>query len=159
MDYRVWSDKGTIVNFYILSDTVTTLEYAFTDVVQGTSYQFFVQARNAYGYSVFSQFVFILAAQVPDQPAQPTTVWSPDDVIVSWTEPDSGGSPLTGYTVLFIQHDGAYSSEPTNCDMTSSLLTTCTVPVLALKSEPFSLDWGSSVFVKVIATNGYGSSE
>ena len=80
-------------------------------------------------------------------------------MIVSWTEPDSGGSPLTGYIVLFIQSDGEYSSETTNCDMTNSLLTTCTVPVSALKAEPFSLDWGASVFVKVIARNEYGSSE
>ena len=66
---------------------------------------------------------------------------------------------MTGYTVLFIQSDGEYSSETTNCDMTNSLLTTCTVPVSALKAEPFSLDWGASVFVKVIARNEYGSSE
>jgi hypothetical protein len=61
LDYRVWSDKGTIVSFYDLADGLTVLEYIMADAVQGTQYQFFVQARNAYGYSVFSNFALIKA--------------------------------------------------------------------------------------------------
>ena len=42
--------------------------------------------------------------------------------------------------------------------MASSTDITCTVPVTALRAEPFSLDWGTSVFAKVIAINLYGDS-
>jgi hypothetical protein len=42
--------------------------------------------------------------------------------------------------------------------MTSSTLTTCTIPVAVLKAAPFSLDWGADVYAKVIATNIYGDS-
>jgi len=118
-----------------------------------------VQAHNAYGYSTYSNVVSILAAQVPAQPSTPTTTWSPDNVIVTWSEPDNGGSPITGYTVSLIQSDAiTYSTELTNCDRASSTLTTCTIPVTFLRASPFSLAWGTSVYAKVIATNIYGNS-
>jgi len=34
----------------------------------------------------------------------------------------------------------------------------CTVPVTLLRASPFSLEWGSSVYAKVFATNSYGAS-
>jgi hypothetical protein len=43
--------------------------------------------------------------------------------------------------------------------MTTSTLTTCTIPVTVFRSTPYDLPWGSSVFAKVIATNLYGDSE
>ena len=42
--------------------------------------------------------------------------------------------------------------------MSVSITTTCTIPVTALRSSPFSLEWGSSVYAKVGAKNIYGSS-
>lgn len=42
--------------------------------------------------------------------------------------------------------------------MTSSTSTTCSIPVTVLRSEPYSLEWGSSVFAKVYAINIYGNS-
>jgi hypothetical protein len=42
--------------------------------------------------------------------------------------------------------------------MSSSTATTCTIPVTVLRTTPYSLEWGSSVYVKVIATNTYGDS-
>ena len=42
--------------------------------------------------------------------------------------------------------------------MTSSTATTCSIAVTTLRAEPFNLDWGTSVFAKVIASNIYGDS-
>ena len=42
--------------------------------------------------------------------------------------------------------------------MSSSTATLCFLPVATLRSEPFSLDWGDSVFAKVVAVNSYGNS-
>jgi hypothetical protein len=42
--------------------------------------------------------------------------------------------------------------------MSLSIETTCTIPVTALRSSPYSLAWGSSVYAKVVAKNLYGSS-
>jgi hypothetical protein len=79
-------------------------------------------------------------------------------VIVTWVEPDNGGSPITGYRLSFKQADNAYSAETDNCDMTSSTTTTCTIPVTEFRNTPFSLNWGDSVYAKVIAINNYGDS-
>jgi hypothetical protein len=82
----------------------------------------------------------------------------PDDVVINWTAPNDGGSAITGYLVTIKQKDSSFSSDIVNCDMTSSVATSCTVPVTVLRAAPFSLDWGDSAFAKVIATNIYGDS-
>jgi len=118
-----------------------------------------MEARNAYGYSVFSSTVSILTAQVPATPSAPTTTWNPDNVIITWSAPDNGGSPIIGYIVTIGQSDLlTYSTDTAHCDMSSSVLTTCTIPVAVLRANPFSLAWGSSVYAKVIASNVYGNS-
>lgn len=58
-----------------------------------------MEARNSYGYSVPSNTISILTAQKPAKPLAPTTSWVPDDVILSWSAPNDGGSPLIGYVV------------------------------------------------------------
>jgi hypothetical protein len=102
----------------------------------------------------------VLAAQVPAQPSVPVTTWAKatDSVITSWVAPDNGGSPITGYTVTFKQSDGIFSGYAASCDMSASVEVTCTIHVDAFRAAPFSLDWGSSVVTKVVATNAYGSS-
>ena len=81
------------------------LNYNATSLTKGSTYQFKVEARNMYGFSVSSNTVSILAAQVPDQPTAPTTTWIPDNIIVTWYIPDSGGSPITGFKVFLRQSD------------------------------------------------------
>jgi hypothetical protein len=84
--------------------------------------------------------VTILASQVPAQPDAPVTTWSPDDVIFTWTAPDDGGSPITGYTVSIKQSDDStYSVDLTDCDVSASTATTCTIPVTTLRTTPYSL--------------------
>ncbi len=57
------------------------------------------------------------------------------------------------------QGDGSsYTSELTHCDMTVKTATTCIIPVTSLRSPPYSLEWGASVYAKVFATNIYGNS-
>jgi hypothetical protein len=79
-------------------------------------------------------------------------------VQIAWTAPDNGGSAIIGYTIEIKQSDGVFSTDLTNCNIASSIETSCTIPVAVLKETPFSLEWGSSVFTKVVATNQYGSS-
>ena len=42
--------------------------------------------------------------------------------------------------------------------MSASTATTCSFPVSSLRSSPYSLQWGDSVYAKVFATNIYGNS-
>jgi hypothetical protein len=103
-----------------------------------------------------------LSAQVPAKPDPPTTTWDQpnDSVVITWSAPDDGGSPITGYRVAIGQSDlTTYTLDLTNCDMSSSVLTTCTIPVATLRTTPYSLPWGSSVYAKAIAINLYGDSD
>lgn len=59
---------------------VTTRYHTATNLIPGTTYKFIVKARNAFGYSEYSEEVQILAAQEPDQPAPPTTTFNRDTV-------------------------------------------------------------------------------
>jgi hypothetical protein len=122
-----------------------------------------VLARNAYGQSVYCTPVPILAAQIPEAPLSPQTVISGSNVILSWTAPPTGGSPITGYTVTIKTSDATptFLTELVNCNGASTAVRTdrnCTVPILALRSQPFNLPWGSSIQIQVVAYNIYGNS-
>jgi hypothetical protein len=54
-----------------------------------------------------------------------------------------------------------YSLETVNCDGSTAELVTatkCSIPISVLIATPFSLDWGSNVYAKVIGYNIYGDS-
>jgi hypothetical protein len=95
----LWYDAATASTFTALDYDIHALSYTVTELQQGLTYQFKVQAYNDYGYSVFSNIISILTAQVPAQPVAPITTWSPDNVIITWSAPDNGGSPITGYVI------------------------------------------------------------
>ena len=63
LDYRLWFDNASGSTFQILQETVTATTYTAVSLTQGQTYQFKVEARNAYGFSqTFSNTVTILAA-------------------------------------------------------------------------------------------------
>jgi len=106
--------------------------------------------------------VTIRAAQVPTKPNAPTTTWSSSTniVTISWVKPNDGGRPITGYSVQVLKSDGVTYTAPVGyCNTASSTATTCTIPANALRSTPFSLNWGTSVFAKVAAINSLGYSQ
>jgi hypothetical protein len=62
----VWTDDATNgAIFTVKEETVLPTEYNVEGLTQGSSYQFKVETRNAYGFSEFSNTVTIIAAQVP----------------------------------------------------------------------------------------------
>lgn len=110
------------------------------------------------GHSPFSDPVSALAAQQPAIPVTPLVTYADEIVQITWETPDNGGSPISGYKVLIQQSDNQFVEELVNCDMSSSILTTCQIPVSLLRTGPFNLDWGSEVVSKVIAVNSLGES-
>jgi hypothetical protein len=64
IDYKLWFDDASGgTTFYELSTGITSTAYTATSLIQGSSYQFKVQARNDYGYSTtFSATLTVLAA-------------------------------------------------------------------------------------------------
>ena len=102
---------------------MSELSYTATGLVSATSYVFRVRARNSVGYSGFSSTVTILAARIPDSPAEPTTEISSESVLIDWSAPYSGGSPITGYKILIRKGDSTtFSEDLVNCDGTDATI-------------------------------------
>jgi hypothetical protein len=83
-----------------LATGLISREYTATGLYSGTTYGFKVKARNSVGYGELSDEILILAAQIPDVPDAPTTTISDRwNVVIDWTAPYNGGTPITSYTI------------------------------------------------------------
>jgi hypothetical protein len=82
--------------------------------------------------------------------------------VISWDLPDSRGSAITQYIITIKESDDVtFTTELVVCDGSNTNIIAnraCTVPITSLRSSPFNLAWGSSVFAKLIAINVYGTS-
>jgi hypothetical protein len=132
-------------------------------LVPGENYKFKVQARNAVGYGSFSEEITIRAAKIPEMPISVTTQVDVDNVIVSWVPDYDGGSPIFAYKILTRESDGeTFTEDLVNCNGSEQTIVdgdSCTVPISALKADPYSLIWGASIYAKVKAINLVGESE
>jgi hypothetical protein len=84
----------------------------------------------------------LLSAIKPGIPSDVETSNSGSTVIVSWSAPDSNGSPLTAYTIQIKKSDDLYAEELINCDGSDPTViqnTQCTIPQGVLQVEPFNL--------------------
>jgi hypothetical protein len=128
-----------------------------TGLTLGSTYNFKVQSRNTFGYSDFSTVLTVLAAQVPSQPAAPSTTFLTNTVQISWSPPATGGSAITGYYIYIRESDGvSYSLELQDCDGSLKAIidnASCTVQVDTLLAAPFNLAYGSSIYATVSAYN------
>jgi hypothetical protein len=130
-------------------------------LTQGTSYKFRVQARNSFGYSLESDTVEILAAEVPATPLAPTTIFNREYITIDWTAPDDHGATITSYEISIKASDNSFQLHLMHCDGTDATIisqTYCDIPVEYFTLAPFNLPWGSDIYAKVIATNSYGDS-
>ncbi len=87
---------------------------------------------------------FVFHAAVPSAPATPVaTLDGIDSVVVTWTAPNPGTSPVTGYVVTIESDSGATRTAPAAADATSHAFT---------RLAP------GTYTVKVVAANALGSS-
>jgi len=71
-DYRIAFDQST-GDYPVRGALINTQQYTVSSLTAGLTYKFKVEARNSYGYSVYSEPVAILCAAEPAEPAMPTT--------------------------------------------------------------------------------------
>lgn len=67
IDYRVSFDQA-LATYVVRATEVLTQSYTATGLTAGLTYKFKIEARNTYGYSVYSTEVAILCATVPSIP-------------------------------------------------------------------------------------------
>lgn len=162
IDYRVIYDQST-EDFVTLAEGVLTTYYETSiSLIKGQIYTFKVQARNTVGYSVESNELGVLVAQVPDKPEAPTTTIDGDTVRIDWIIPYDGSSPITGYIIIVQHNDGVtYTEETTHCNGLEIAIIdnhSCNVLISDLIQAPYHRDWGASIYAKVIAINIIGNS-
>ena len=118
LDYTLNWDRAESGIWEVYDSGITPpLPYVVTGLDYGLIYSFTVQARNSHGLSDESAPVSILSAQTPNQPDPPTTQFVGTDIVIRWTAPVSGGSPITAYRVIIRESDGTtFTEDAVNCD-------------------------------------------
>ncbi len=124
-----------------IATTAGATSAAVTNLSNGISYTFTVTATNSVGTGAPSDpsASVIPDPTVPDAPTGANAVAGDGQATVSWTDPDNGGSAITGYTVTTFPGGATTPASDT--------------PVLVT-----GLTDGTSYTFTVIATNGVGTS-
>jgi hypothetical protein len=160
--YSLASDQSSWIEQQVGVEATSITLYDFNP---GITYTFKVKSRTAFDFSVgYSNEVDILAASSPEQPAAPTTTFDRtlQIVKVDWTAPTDNGSPITSYKVELRQSNLIYSEELVSCNGADAAIMaalSCSVPVDTLLQAPFSLQWGSNIYARIVAVNLYGESQ
>lgn len=164
-EYEVFKgDTNTQYGSAIAANTVPLKAPADTGVTAGTTYTFYIRAKNAYGAGPFSAVFTITAASAPDAlPSAAATALSGTSVVVTWATPTLASlhdSPLTAYIIEF-QAANASWAEVAGCNGRSgSVLSNarCDVPMSALTGAPFLLPANTLIQVRVSVQNAIGTS-
>jgi uncharacterized repeat protein (TIGR02543 family) len=134
------TDTGTAVSVTMTNDSIKIGARIFNIVGGVSTYVGTATADGTITVNITDDPLLIVVNTKPDEPTSVVAVGGQDaQSTVSWTEPvASGGSPITGYTVL--------SNRGQTC---ASVTTTCTVT---------SLTNGTTYTFTVTATNALGTS-
>ena len=88
--------------------TTTARSTTITGLVNGTSYEVRVRARNAHGSAFWSASVTgTPAPQAPDAPAAPRLTSSGTTMTVDWDAPSGNGATITDYDIGYSSDNGA----------------------------------------------------
>jgi hypothetical protein len=120
-----------------------------------------VRAHNAHGWGEESDITVIVAAQSPETPDPPSSTVHNHFVKISWTAPYENSAPIIGYRIYVSDANGEFLQETTYCDAEREPVFSqlyCEIPMANLHLEPYSLQFGDEVLVKVQASNTYGDS-
>lgn len=162
IDYRLQYRLDSSSTWLTLASFYKSTSYTLTGIANDSNYRFRVQSRNKVGFSAYSSEVVVKAARLPETPTNVVTSIGSKTVIITWTAPNNGGSPITQYYVAIRESDGAtFTQDLVNCPgTTTATLTTqtCTIPFSALKAAPYSIEWATLVYAKVRAVTLVGTS-
>lgn len=122
-----------------------TSSLTITGLMNGTSYDFRVSAVTLYGNGLWASVTAVTPSTIPANVSAPVATRGDQQALLSWTAPNDGGSPITGY--LIEKNDGTVWSTVTA--NTNSTATTYTAT---------GLTNGTSYTFRITAINANGSS-
>lgn len=135
---REWEDlTGFLVNSLNVKFIVTS------DTLPNYAYQFRVNARNAYGFGIYSDPASIHTSDKPEiMTAVTTSIVDSVNVRVSWAKPYENSEAIDAYKILILQSNGIYSELLEYCDGSSAVIILqeyCDIPMASLRAVPYSL--------------------
>ena len=69
-------------------------------ITAGNSYSFRYKVKNLFGFSKdYSPLLNVIAATVPDAPGSVTVSLDNLNIDITWTTPNSNGSPLLSFSI------------------------------------------------------------
>jgi hypothetical protein len=140
LDYQLSYSLETESTYTTIS-SILTATYTITGLTTGSEYKIRVQSRNEFGLSDYSNEIKVLAAQIPDAPAAPSTAVQDSSVLVDWSAPNEQGSPIIGYQIWIRKSDGTtFAIDSTSCDGADAAVvssTSCLIPIATLRAGSF----------------------
>ncbi len=143
-DYTIEYSSDSGITWKVFPTSGILLFVTVTSLENGVDYQFRVNATNAAGTGPASNTASATPRTVPAAPTGLTASPGDAQVVLSWTEPDDGGSPVTGYTVE--QRSGS-----------AAWATSAVSPVTVTDATVTGLTNGQQYEFRVNATNAAGT--
>ncbi len=158
LGYKLYWDAGTgTTDVVVVEGMVFT--YTLVGLAQHQPYRFKLQAKNIYGYGAFSSETVITTTDIPS--IMDPLVVSYDanqDVVVTWTEPNTGGQPILSYDIrIFIPLTKTFVVDP-NCIGSDPAMRQCTFGMSYLVST-YGFVYNELIQAIGKSTNMHGSSE
>ncbi|MCP4845373.1 MAG: hypothetical protein GY901_09775, partial [Actinomycetia bacterium] len=146
-EYEVEIDPACTSTFGGSHNGITSTSAHFTGLAGGVGHAFRVRARNAAGWSPFSEVSACTTAHVvPDAPGEDTVVRSDATATITFTAPAfDGGSTITGYVIEVNDGNGWATAADTDGDAADLAATV----VLVDDTAPYD--------VRISATNSVGT--
>ena len=158
------STKYPNTDFVELTNALVT-SYTKNAVTGGQTYRFMVRARNIYGYGANSTFTTVIPDDKPGKTNIPRVTLANADatsVDIEWDLPNEHSSPIISYSILFMQANGDFVTELTNCGagVGSAVVAArkCSVPMTLLRTLTLR-PRDSLIRVKIRGTNLKGDGE
>jgi fibronectin type 3 domain-containing protein len=104
IDYTIYAGtvSGSEANISVV--TAPTTNYEHTSLINGQNYYYVVVARNIAGIGTNSSRVSGIPVTNPSAPGNFIATYGNQNVTLNWTVPsDTGGLPITGYTLYWAQ--------------------------------------------------------
>ncbi|MGI6612080.1 MAG: fibronectin type III domain-containing protein [Candidatus Nanosyncoccaceae bacterium] len=114
-DYRIEYSSNGGVSWSIFNDGVSAnTTTVVTGLADNTTYNFRVSAINGAGVGAYYDITSVQATTMgnpPSTPSTPTaTATAVAQITLSWTAPNDGGSPITGYDIQYRPSGGTWTT-------------------------------------------------
>ena len=87
-------------NLITVVEGVKETQYIATNLINAALYSFTVTARNVFGYSEPTEYLFLRCAWIPNKPQNVQTLVVTNTAVISWDEPYNNGGTITSYTIV-----------------------------------------------------------